>query len=127
MLSELGRREDALKATEEAVSIRRELAAARPDAFKPDLAMSLSNLADRHDEQGNTEVAIQYDIEAIATMSGPFLMLPTAHARMMMVYVRDYLKRCEKRGIEPAAAQLAPIVEVFQALQAQAHSSGEQK
>ena len=43
-LSELGRREDALAATHEAVDIRRRLAAARPDAFLPDLASSLNNL-----------------------------------------------------------------------------------
>ena len=38
-LSGLGRREDALTATEEAVEIHRGLAAAGPDAFLPDLAM----------------------------------------------------------------------------------------
>ena len=40
-----GRREDALAAIQEAAGIYRELAAARPDAFRPDLAMSLNNLA----------------------------------------------------------------------------------
>ena len=37
-LGDLGRREEALAAIEEAITIRRELAAARPDAFRPDLA-----------------------------------------------------------------------------------------
>ena len=37
-LADLGRREEALAAIEEAVTIHRELAAARPDAFRPDLA-----------------------------------------------------------------------------------------
>ena len=37
--------EDALAAIEEAVTIRRELAAARPDTFRPDLAQSLNNLS----------------------------------------------------------------------------------
>jgi Trypsin-like peptidase domain/Tetratricopeptide repeat len=44
-LASLGRREDALAASEEAVTIGRELAAARPDAFRPDLAASLNNLS----------------------------------------------------------------------------------
>jgi Tetratricopeptide repeat len=44
-LAGLGRREEALAAVEEAVSIRRELAAAHPDAFHADLAMSLNNLS----------------------------------------------------------------------------------
>jgi len=45
MLSELGRREEALAAATEAVTIRRDLARARPEAFTPYLAMSLNNLA----------------------------------------------------------------------------------
>ena len=40
-LSDVGRREDALAAAEEAVALRRELARARPDAFTPNLAGSL--------------------------------------------------------------------------------------
>ena len=43
-MADLGRREDALAAIEEAVTLHRDLAAARPDAFTPDLAMSLNNL-----------------------------------------------------------------------------------
>ena len=45
MLSDLGRREAALQAAEEAAALYRELARARPDAFTPDLAGSLNNLA----------------------------------------------------------------------------------
>ena len=44
-LADLGRREDALAAIREAAGIYRELAAARPNMFRPDLAMSLNNLA----------------------------------------------------------------------------------
>ncbi|MBN1608261.1 MAG: trypsin-like peptidase domain-containing protein, partial [Polyangiaceae bacterium] len=43
-LSELGRPEEALGATQEAVDQYRTLARARPDAFLPDLATSLNNL-----------------------------------------------------------------------------------
>ncbi len=46
-LGGLGRREEALAAGQEAASIRRELAAARPDAFRSDLAGSLTNQAVR--------------------------------------------------------------------------------
>ena len=42
-LADLGQREQALAAIEEAVTIRRQLAHARPDAFLPDLATSLNN------------------------------------------------------------------------------------
>ena len=40
-LSSLGRREEALDAAEEALAIYRALAAERPDAFRPDLAIDL--------------------------------------------------------------------------------------
>ena len=57
-LADLGRREDALAAIQEAVAICRELAAARPDAFRPDLAMSLNNLAVRLADLGRREDAL---------------------------------------------------------------------
>ena len=46
-LGDLGWREEALTAIQEATEVYRELAAARPDAFRPDLAQSLNNLAVR--------------------------------------------------------------------------------
>ena len=46
MLSDLGRREEALTTAQEAADLYRGLARARPEAFTPDLAMSLNNLAD---------------------------------------------------------------------------------
>ena len=64
-LSELGRREAALAAAEEAVGLYRELAAARPDAFRPDLAMSLNNLADSLSELGRREAALAAAEEAV--------------------------------------------------------------
>ncbi|HXZ77692.1 MAG TPA: hypothetical protein VEH31_43415 [Streptosporangiaceae bacterium] len=41
----MGRPAEAPPVTEEAVAIRRELAAANPDRHRPDLATSLTNLA----------------------------------------------------------------------------------
>ena len=46
-LGDLGRREEALAASSEAVAIYRRLAKERPDAFLPDLAMSLNNQSGR--------------------------------------------------------------------------------
>ena len=43
--SELGRPAEALPVTDEAVAIRRELAAASPDRYRPDLATSLTRLS----------------------------------------------------------------------------------
>ncbi len=65
MLSALGRREEALGAAKEAVGHYRALAAARPDAFTPDLAMSLNNLAIRLSDLGRREEALGMAEEAV--------------------------------------------------------------
>jgi hypothetical protein len=57
-LSDLGRREDALAASQEAVDIRRRLAQTRPDAFLPDLATSLNNLGGDLSDLGRREDAL---------------------------------------------------------------------
>ena len=64
-LGALGRREEALAAVQEAVAIRRELAAARPEAFRPDLATSLSNLSARLGALGRREDALAANEEAV--------------------------------------------------------------
>jgi tetratricopeptide (TPR) repeat protein len=65
-LSDLGRREPALAAAEEAVALYRQLTAARPDAFTPDLAMSLNNLASFLSDLGRREPALAAAEEAVA-------------------------------------------------------------
>ncbi|MGO8883313.1 MAG: hypothetical protein ACLQI7_06365, partial [Streptosporangiaceae bacterium] len=64
-LGELGRREEALAAVEEAVTIRRQLAAARPDAFLPALAASLNNQSNRLADLGRREDALAAVEEAV--------------------------------------------------------------
>jgi len=64
-LSALGRREPALTAIEEAVTIRRRLADAHPDAFLPDLATSLNNQSGCLSELGRHEPALAAIEEAI--------------------------------------------------------------
>jgi tetratricopeptide (TPR) repeat protein len=63
-LSALGRREEALAATQEAVKIRRTLVGAHPEAFTPDLAISLNNLAIRLSALGRREEALSAAQEA---------------------------------------------------------------
>lgn len=65
-LSELGDRQGALAPAREAVEIRRELAARAPDAFRPDLAASLNNLAIRLSELGDRQGALKPAREAVA-------------------------------------------------------------
>ncbi|MBK8075385.1 MAG: tetratricopeptide repeat protein [Kineosporiaceae bacterium] len=64
-LSDLGRREEALAVTEQAIEIYRRLAAARPDAFDPDLAMALTSLGIRLSDLGRREEALAATEQAI--------------------------------------------------------------
>ncbi len=57
--SDLGRREEALRAAVRASEIDQQLAAQNPDAFEPDLAGSLSNLGNRYGALGRREEALQ--------------------------------------------------------------------
>jgi tetratricopeptide (TPR) repeat protein len=61
-----GRHEEALAATEEAVATHRRLAAAHPNAFEPELAMSLSNLGVKYAALGRREAALAATEEAVA-------------------------------------------------------------
>ena len=64
-LGDLGRREEALQATDEAVGLHRQLASQCPDAFLPDLASSLNNLGNRLSALGRREEALQASDEAV--------------------------------------------------------------
>jgi tetratricopeptide (TPR) repeat protein len=62
--SEMGRREDALAAAEEAAGIYRKMAQTRPDAVLPDLAASLNNLGILYSSLGRREDAVAAAEEA---------------------------------------------------------------
>ncbi|WP_217427409.1 tetratricopeptide repeat protein, partial [Sphaerotilus uruguayifluvii] len=64
-LSALGQREEALAAAREAVEIYRELARQRPDAFRPNLAVALNNVANFLSALGQREEALAAAREAV--------------------------------------------------------------
>ncbi|HET8658217.1 MAG TPA: hypothetical protein VFM55_04365, partial [Micromonosporaceae bacterium] len=64
-LAEVGRRDQALAPITEAVDIRRRLAQANPDAYLPDLAGSLNNLAGHLAEVGRRDQALAPITEAV--------------------------------------------------------------
>ena len=66
MLSDLGRREEALAATQEAAALYRRLAAQQPEAFLPNLAASLNNLGSMLSDLGRREEALAAAQEAVA-------------------------------------------------------------
>jgi tetratricopeptide (TPR) repeat protein len=65
LLSNAGRRAEALAAGEEAVTLVRELAAKNRDAFLPDLASALNNLGIRYSDLGRREEALAASEEAV--------------------------------------------------------------
>ena len=64
-LSEVGQRTEALSAINQAVVLYRELATAEPEAFRPNLAMSLSNQAARLSEVGQRTEALSAINQAV--------------------------------------------------------------
>ncbi len=69
LLSQAGRPRQALPPTREAVAAYRELAAASPDRYRPDLARSLSNLAIQNSALGKDAEALAAREEALAIRS----------------------------------------------------------
>ena len=61
---------EAALAVQEAVDIRRFLAEQRPDAFRPDFAMSLNNLGNRLSDLGRYEKAHEATQEAVVSLAG---------------------------------------------------------
>jgi tetratricopeptide (TPR) repeat protein len=66
VLCDLNRPADAAAATEEAVAIRRDLAAADPDRYRPRLAESLAHLGELLGQLGRSAEALAATEEAVA-------------------------------------------------------------
>ena len=65
-LADVGRREEALDAAQQAVDLYRDLASASPAAYLPDLAAAVNNLALRLADMGRREEALAAAEEAVA-------------------------------------------------------------
>jgi tetratricopeptide (TPR) repeat protein len=120
-LSNLGRREEALAASQEAVDIRRRLAQTRPDAFLPDLATSLNNSGAMLSNLGRREEALAASQEAVdirrrLAQTRPDAFLPDlATSISVMSDVLAALDRHEEaaRAATQALEILAPFVERY--------------
>jgi tetratricopeptide (TPR) repeat protein len=112
-LSALGRREEALVAAEEAVQLYRALAAARPDAFTPNLAKSLSVLGDMLEALERISEALPNDEQAVRLLLPYLLLHPASFAGPIATYAGDYIRRCELAGREPDGALLGKVAETL--------------
>jgi tetratricopeptide (TPR) repeat protein len=116
VLSDLGRREEALTVAEEAVRLYRALAAARPDAFRIDLARSLWVLGNLYGQSGQTDPAIETLAEGVGLLTPVFTAVPASVAGMMGGLAQSYLKQCEAAGREPDPELLGPVIAKFERL-----------
>ena len=97
-LGGLGRSEEALSAIEEAVVLRRSLAAARPDAFTPDLAGSLNNLSNRLSGLGRREQALSAIEEAVALRRSLAAARPDAFTHLLADSLQNMADELAKLG-----------------------------
>jgi hypothetical protein len=107
-LSALGRRAEALQATQEAVEIRRRLAAQRPDAFLPDLARSLGAYGLVLRGLGRSAEAAAAFAEGLRAILPFVRALPAAFGGLAGALLQDYLRACAtsaSSGASPASAQ----------------------
>lgn len=124
----LGRREAALTAAEEAVALWRELAAQRPDAFRPDLATSLAVRANCLEALDRCEDALAGNADAIATLSPAFVQHPAAFAHWMLPMIQQYERRCEHLNRKPDAALFGPeLMEKVMEMLQQRHSAAREQ
>jgi hypothetical protein len=109
-LSDLGRREEALAAAQEAVAIRRRLAETRPEVFLPNLASSLET-------QGEALAHAERHADAVGAFGeGLAILVPfverhvQAFGRLASSLRRNYIAACKKAGAVPDAVLLERVV-----------------
>jgi tetratricopeptide (TPR) repeat protein len=115
MLSLLGRHEEALKATGEAVELRRVLAQRTPEAFQPDLATSLYNLGNRLSELDLREEALNAMQEAADKLWPFFERLPSAFARHTGAMLNGLRELHESLG-RPLPLEIQERIDTFERL-----------
>jgi tetratricopeptide (TPR) repeat protein len=117
--SELGRREEALLPTEEAVGIYRELSQSNP-AFLPDLAMALNNLGAHYSNLGRREEALQPSEEAVGiyrelSQSNPAFLpdLATSLGAYGSVQRQAGELQAARESFQESLAVLLPLLQVY--------------
>jgi len=109
----LGRREEALAAAQEAASLCRGLAKARPDAFLPNLAMSLNNASDHLGELGLEEEGLAAVREAVEVYRKLAQARPDAFLPNLAMSLNNLSSRLGKLGrSEEGLAAVQEAVEI---------------
>jgi len=108
-LGDLGRREEALAASQEAVDIRRRLAQSRPDAFLPGLATSISVMSDVLAALGRDGEAAKASTHALEILA-PFVeRYPQTYGDLARTIGADILRYSDAAGERPDNALLERV------------------
>ena len=106
-LSEVGKREEALEVAREALSLRRDPAAANPDSFTPNLATSLNNLATMLSEVGKREEALDVAREAVSLRRDLAVANPDAFTPDLAVSLNNLATMLSQVGKREEALEVA--------------------
>lgn len=118
-LTDLGRREDALAAEQEAIELYRALAAADPGAFTPSYAMTLSNLSVSLSDLGRRKEALVMAREAVELRRALAAAQPGAFTPHLATSLNNLANRLSNVGHgEEALAVGQEAVELYRALAA---------
>ena len=109
-----GRREDALAASEEAVTIRRQLAAQYPDAFQPDLARSINVMSDALAALERHQDAAKAADDALRVITPYLERFPARYSGLAAAIANDLLNYSEAANIEPDLELLTHVAEIIQ-------------
>ncbi|KAF7966026.1 hypothetical protein HWV62_40463 [Athelia sp. TMB] len=119
-LSDLGRHKDALAANQEAVGLRRALAAERPEAFNAALADSLNNLSIRLSAHGRHKEALAAIQEAVGLYRALAAERPAAFNAALAGSLNNLSGRLSDHGRrEEALAAIQEAVGLYRALAAE--------
>jgi hypothetical protein len=109
VLSNLGRGEGALAASQEAVDIRRRLAETRPDAFLADLATSLGPLGQTLTSAGRHQDAAAATFEGLTWIAALVERHPHVFGDLVGALASVYLESCTRAAAEPTSVVLESI------------------
>ncbi|SNX59873.1 hypothetical protein SAMN06296273_1316 [Nitrosomonas ureae] len=113
--SALGHCKEALEVARRAVEIYERLSAKNPDAFEPDLAMSLGTL-DSISRDNDDALAAATFVHGIQVLSRLFFQMPMAFDPLMFKLCNAYVLCCKRAGQDPDEELLVSILEKLEAL-----------
>ncbi len=115
--SEMGQREAALQSIEEAVKIRRELAARNREMFLPNLATGLQTFGRVLVAAGNPIAAAAKFAEGLRLITPFALQLPHAHISRAVGLAQDYLSAAQSANLTPEPETLRCLTQIAHLLE----------